>query len=98
MPDVGNREQDRAMSAATRSSDVSQVDRAEAPLQSRSRKIGVLVLEPQRVVHATQQIHATIARLLDRERFRMFAVIPPDCEDRTVWENVPDLTVWTVPL
>lgn len=61
-------------------------------------KIGVLVLNTKQYIGSVQHVHATLARLLDRERFRVFVATTPDYPGRLAWDDAPDLTVWRVPL
>jgi glycosyltransferase involved in cell wall biosynthesis len=56
-----------------------------------------LVLNGPREFYAPQQIHATIAQLLDRARFRVFVALPRDSDDPEAWRGNSDATLWFVP-
>lgn len=72
---------------------------SETPRIGDSRpKIGVLVLNTQRLMFAPQHLHATLVRLLDRARFRPFVAISTECEGAAVWEQALGRPAWTVPL
>lgn len=66
--------------------------------QSEPLKPGVLVLNTKQVIGSAQHVHAMIARLLDKERFRVFVATPPECNEPMEWENVPEVKLWRLPM
>ncbi len=68
-----------------------------SPVSYESR-IGVLILNTRQSMGSVQHVHALLARLLDKESFRVFVATPHDAEGLMEWDEAPGVTVWRLPL